>query len=203
MKNNLPIILLSATAAFFMVMYIQTCNNPKPVVDNSAFDEQIADKEKTIQKLQAEITAIQALRSDEKKAYRVDSVASVRKATALQRSYTEQKAKIQELTDSLPEIQAFVTAADSLLAAQRARIDAEVAHRIRGEELHKIEIEVMAESLLNKTAVNVMLAERNQELVTQNDTLERKLARKKVGTRLLLGIVGGLVTAVTVMSVTN
>jgi len=199
--------LLAGAAVLFLILYVQECSRPK--VDNSVEQEnaamktRIAELETGLQEANDSLTQINALRSIENKNAQRDSSRLSIENRRLSVGYSMAKHDIEHLRDSLPALNRYVEAADSLISAKDSLYSAEVRHRMALEELYKSETAALAQKNVIQVQLSEKYAARVDELGKENQRLGKRLERKRKFNNMLLGISGGLLTAVGIMALTN
>lgn len=207
MKIDLLKPILAGAAVLFLILYVQECSRPK--VDNSVEQEnaamktRIAELETGLQEANDSLTQINALRSIENKKAQRDSSRLSIENRRLSVGYSRSKQQVQEIQDSTGRISEFVAVTDSLLNAKDSLYYQEVGHRFAMEHLYKVEIATLADKNLIQVQLNEQYAARVDQLTNQNERLSKRLERKRKFSNVLLGISGGLLTAVGVMALTN
>lgn len=205
MNWRLSTTILSGLAVFFLIMWItKGCDKPTtPPEDTELWREKVAQREGVIKTKDSIIASLQASRNDEKIRYTSDSLKQVEVVSGIFKRYSEAKQEVQQITDSTGRIAAYVSVTDSLLQAKDSLYRQEVGHRLALEKLHNVEVAAMAARNVQQVELSQEYAARVASLENKLQRSEKRLERKKLGNKILLGVAAGLGAAVTVMSLSK
>lgn len=200
----ISILLSGSCVALIVILLTRGCDNPStPPSDDTLWREKLEQANKVIAEQAEVIAAVQASRNDEKIRYTSDSLKQVKVVARIFKRYSEAKQEVQQITDSTGRIAAYVSVTDSLLQAKDSLYRQEVGHRLALEKLHNVEVAAMAARNVQQVELNQEYAARVASLENKLQRSEKRLDRKKLGNKILLGVAAGLGAAVTVMGLSQ
>lgn len=204
MKKYFPAISTGVAVLFMVLFFTKSCDRPVTKPDDGVAWRLRVDSLSRL--ISNRDTAILHVR--QKKA--LDSIQNLEavnrlkiREASLVRKLKEANADIQEIADSLPKVRRYVELADSTIAVKDSLYIQAVNHTIALEQFYKLETAALAQKNVIQVQLSDQYKARVDELGKENARLGKKLERKKVGNRILLGVSAGLLTAVGVMALTN
>lgn len=204
--NTRLISIISTSVAVFLAVLLLTRGCDKPTTkpdDSEAWRERVSELNFHIQVRDARIDSLQRLVAALKIDRSSDSSRLTKAVQTISRSYSRAKAEVQHLRDSIPEVNALVVAADSLIAAKDSLYGQEVSHRYMAEKLYEQTIAELGAKNVRQQQISQLLETKVVDLENQNGKLSKKLDRKRTGNRVLLGIGAGLAAAVGILTLTQ
>ena len=140
----------------------------------------------------------------------VDSLENLRVTTGLKKreaalvaKLKEAKADIQEIADSIPKVARYVHLTDSTIAVKDSLYNHEVERRLSEESSFRYEIDELGKKNVQQVQLSEEYKARAESSERKLQRSEKRLERKKLGNRILLGVAAGLGAAVAVMSLSQ
>ena len=188
------------SVALLALLLLRGCDKPETAPQDEkewrtmvdSLNREISDRDRVIR----EVREKRALDSIENN--RVTS-GLVMRNKALFKKLKEAETKVLESA----EFDRYVELVDSTIAVKDSLYNHEVERRLSEESSFRYEIDELGKKNVQQVQLSEEYEARVEQLVKQNVRLEKRLERKKKGTRIWAGIALGLGAAVGVLSLTE